>query len=78
MEQVLKLFAGSASTELAHAISEHIDIPVSKSSTRKFADGELKVKIEENIRGCDVFIVQSTYPPAEAWCRPSCSPDGRV
>jgi len=65
MEQTIKLFAGTASQDLAKSISEHINIPVSKSSIRKFADGELKVKIEENIRGCDVFIVQSTYPPAE-------------
>lgn len=65
MEQAIRLFAGTASEELAQSISKHIDIPVSRSSTRTFADGELKVKIEENIRGSDVFIIQSTYPPAE-------------
>jgi ribose-phosphate pyrophosphokinase len=65
MEQAIKLFAGTASIDLARTISKYVDIPVSKSSIRQFADGELKVKIEENIRGCDVFIVQSTYPPAE-------------
>jgi ribose-phosphate pyrophosphokinase len=65
MEQAIKLFAGTASTAIAQAIAKSIGIPVSKSSTRRFADGELKVKIEENIRGSDVFIVQSTYSPAE-------------
>jgi ribose-phosphate pyrophosphokinase len=61
----IKLFAGSASQILASAISKRIKVPVSKSTVRKFADGELKVKIEENIRGRDVFIVQSTHSPAE-------------
>ena len=61
----IKLFAGSASQTLATAISKRINVPVSKSTIRVFADGELKVKIEENIRGRDVFIVQSTHPPAE-------------
>lgn len=65
MNQEIKLFAGSASQELTKAISEKIGISVSKNKVRHFADGELKVKIEENIRGRDVFVVQSTYPPAE-------------
>lgn len=65
MNQEIKLFAGSASQELTQAISEKVGIPVSKNKVRHFADGELKVKIEENIRGRDVFVVQSTYPPAE-------------
>lgn len=59
------LFAGSASEDLAREIAEISGIPLSKSSVTKFADGELKVKIEENIRGQDVFIIQSTNPPAE-------------
>jgi ribose-phosphate pyrophosphokinase len=65
MNQEIKLFAGSASNELTQAISKKTRIPVGKSTVRRFADGELKVKIEENIRGRDVFVVQSTYPPAE-------------
>lgn len=59
------LFAGSASVELTQEIAKNIGISVSKSTVTKFADGELKIKIEENIRGQDVFIVQSTNPPAE-------------
>lgn len=59
------LFAGSASIELTQEIAKNIGISVSKSTVTKFADGELKIKIEENIRGQDVFIVQSTNPPAE-------------
>lgn len=61
----IKLFAGSASQKLSEDISENIKVPISKSTVRKFADGELKIKIEENIRGRDVFIVQSTPSPAE-------------
>jgi len=61
----IMLFAGSASQELAKEIGENIGIVLSRSSVTKFADGELKIKIEENIRGQDVFIVQSTNPPAE-------------
>ncbi len=61
----IKLFSGSASEHLTKEIAEKIGIPVSRSLVTKFADGELKIKIEENIRGQDVFIVQSTNPPAE-------------
>lgn len=61
----IMLFAGSASIELTQEIAKNIGISVSKSTVTKFADGELKIKIEENIRGQDVFIVQSTNPPAE-------------
>ncbi len=65
MEQEIKLFAGSASQHLTGEISKKIGVPSSKCATKRFADGELKIKIEENIRGKDVFFVQSTYPPAE-------------
>ena len=61
----IKLFAGNANKKLAEDISRQIKVPVSKSNIRKFADGELKIKIEENIRGRDVFIIQSTHSPAE-------------
>ena len=65
MNQDIKLFAGTASQGLTKKISEKIKVPVGESSTTRFADGELKIKIKENIRGCDVFIIQSTYPPAD-------------
>lgn len=61
----LKVFAGSASPLLTAAISKSINVPVGKCRIRQFADGEIKVKIEENIRGRDVFVIQSTHPPAE-------------
>jgi len=64
MEDV-KLFAGSVSQDLTAEISRKIGVPVGKSTVRRFADGELKIKIDENIRGRDVYIVQSTQPPAD-------------
>jgi len=65
MKRDIKLFTGSASQALTEKISSTIGIPVSKSTITHFADGELKVKLQENIRGRDVFIIQSTHPPAE-------------
>lgn len=61
----IMLFSGSANRLLTEEIARAIGIPISESSVTKFPDGELKIKIEENIRGQDVFIVQSTNPPAE-------------
>jgi ribose-phosphate pyrophosphokinase len=61
----LRVFAGSASPSLTAAICKSISVPVGKCTIRQFADGEIKVKIEENIRGRDVFVIQSTHPPAE-------------
>jgi ribose-phosphate pyrophosphokinase len=65
MKRDIKLFAGTASQALAAKISSAIGVPISKSTITRFADGELKIKLEENIRGRDVFVVQSTNPPAE-------------
>jgi len=50
---------------LAQRISEYLNLPLGELSIRNFADGELWIKYEENIRGCDVFIVQPTNSPAE-------------
>ncbi len=61
----IMLFSGSASLELTREIASKIGVPISRSSVTKFADGELKIKIDENIRGQDIFVVQSTNPPAE-------------
>jgi ribose-phosphate pyrophosphokinase len=61
----VKLFAGSVSQDLTAEISRKIGVPVGKSTVRRFADGELKIKIDENIRGLDVYFVQSTQPPAD-------------
>jgi ribose-phosphate pyrophosphokinase len=62
--QSLALFTGNANPTLAHDIAHHLKVPVGRSSVGRFSDGEVNVEIMENIRGRDVFLVQSTCPPA--------------
>ena len=62
----MKIFAGRASRELAGQICRYLDIPLGQGHTDIFPDGELLVKIEEDVRGRDCFIVQSTYHPVNA------------
>ncbi len=59
----MKVFAGNSNRPLAQAIAEYIEIPLGKSVVSSFPDGETFVKIEENVRGEDAFVVQSTSPP---------------
>ena len=59
----LKIFSGSAHPELAQSIADYVGIPLGKADVRLFPDGETSVRINENIRGRDVFIVQPTCPP---------------
>jgi ribose-phosphate pyrophosphokinase len=61
----LMLLAGSANRPLAEEISAYLKQPLCQVSIRRFADGELFVKIDENVRGRDVYIIQPTNPPAE-------------
>src|SRR5204863_2891493 len=61
----LKLLSGSANRALAETIAEHLGVDLGRVSLGKFADGEISVRIDENVRGMDVFIVQPTNPPAE-------------
>ena len=58
------LLAGSASGELATAIGEYLGHAVGNSETMRFSDGNLFVRVLENVRGRDVFIVQAVAPPA--------------
>ena len=59
----LKLIAGSSSVELAEEIAKHTGVNLIKRTIKKFKDGETYVKIEESIRGDDVFVIQSTANP---------------
>ena len=65
MNNKLKIFSGRASLKLSKKIASHLGQELGKISIRTFSDGELWVKFQENIRGHDVFIVQSTNSPAE-------------
>ena len=59
----LRVLAGSANLPLSQSIADHLDIPLCKMLLSRFADGEVRVKIEESMRGMDVFVVQSTSKP---------------
>ena len=61
----LKIFAGSSNFPLAEKIALKLNKPLGLIELKRFSDGEIWVKFLENIRGSDVFIVQSTNPPAE-------------
>ncbi|MEZ5992664.1 MAG: ribose-phosphate pyrophosphokinase [Planctomycetota bacterium] len=59
----LKLFAGNSNRKLAEAICHILEVPLGHGRIEKFPDGEIDVKIEEDIRGVDTFFIQSTSPP---------------
>ncbi len=63
-EQALKVFAGTSNVPLAEKICEEIGMPLGKALIKSFPDGEIFVQIQENVRGADVFIIQSTSAPA--------------
>ena len=60
----MKLLAGNSNPALAQAIADYLDVPLTKAQVRRFSDNEVFVRIEENVRGEDVFVVQSTSYPA--------------
>ncbi|MBM3491059.1 MAG: ribose-phosphate pyrophosphokinase [Alphaproteobacteria bacterium] len=60
----MKLLAGNSNRPLAEAIARSLDLELTKASVRRFADMEVFVEIHENVRGEDVFVVQSTSSPA--------------
>jgi ribose-phosphate pyrophosphokinase len=60
----MKLLAGNSNAPLARAISDYLELPITKASVRRFADEEIFVEIHENVRGEDVFLIQSTSYPA--------------
>jgi ribose-phosphate pyrophosphokinase len=61
----LKVFSGRSNRPLAERIAADIGEPLGQCEIRTFSDGEIWAKYSENIRGCDVFVIQSTNPPAE-------------
>ena len=60
----MKLLAGNSNAPLARAISDYLELPITRASVRRFADEEIFVEIHENVRGEDVFLLQSTSYPA--------------
>ena len=59
----MKLFAGNATPELAQKIADRLFIKLGSADVGRFSDGEIHVQINENVRGDDIFIVQSTCAP---------------
>lgn len=60
----MKLMAGNANPTLAKAVAAHLDLPLCKAQVKRFPDNEVWVTIDENVRGEDVFVLQSTAYPA--------------
>ena len=59
----ISILAGNANPELAQRIARHLKQPLGRVQVGKFSDGEVLVEVYENVRGRDVFLVQSTCPP---------------
>lgn len=61
----MMVFTGSANPELARSVTEYLDLSLGKALVGTFSDGEIQVEIQENVRGKDVFVVQSTCAPTD-------------
>lgn len=59
----LMVFSGNANPKLAHSVVQHLNIPLGRATVNRFSDGEVMVEIDENVRGRDVFVLQSTCEP---------------
>jgi ribose-phosphate pyrophosphokinase len=60
----MKILAGNSNLPLARAIADYLNLPLTQADVRRFADDEVFVEIHENVRGEDVFVIQSTSAPA--------------
>jgi ribose-phosphate pyrophosphokinase len=63
VNRTLKIFAGSSHPALARAIAKASGVPLGRRTVVRFSNENIKVKIEENVRGCDVFVIQTSAPP---------------
>lgn len=59
-EESYKLFCGNANPKLAKAVADYLDMPLSELKLNRFSDGEIQIQIEESVRNCNVFLLQST------------------
>jgi ribose-phosphate pyrophosphokinase len=59
----MKLMSGNANLSLSKAIADYLELPLTDATVRRFADNEIFVEINENVRGEDMFIIQSTSHP---------------
>jgi len=63
MANSMKVFSGTANRALAERMCEHLNLRLGEANVTRFPDGEVRVKIEEDVRGADVFVLQPTCPP---------------
>src|SRR5699024_1963199 len=59
----MMVFAGNATPHLGQAIASHLQLQLGRMGVGRFSDGEIQAEVTDNVRGRDVFIVQSTCPP---------------
>jgi len=62
----LMLLSGTANQPLAQEVAQHLKLPLADVTVKRFADGEIFVRLNQNVRGRDVFIIQPTPPPADS------------
>ncbi|MFB0509263.1 MAG: ribose-phosphate diphosphokinase [bacterium] len=65
MLEELKVFSGRANLPLAEKIVKQLGIKLGEADIINFADGEIRIKLKENVRGIDVYVIQPTHPPAD-------------
>ncbi|MGA9489475.1 MAG: ribose-phosphate pyrophosphokinase, partial [Mycobacterium sp.] len=63
----LMLFTGRAHPELAEQVAKELDVHVTAQTARDFANGEIFVRFQESVRGCDAFVLQSHPAPVNQW-----------
>ncbi len=63
MRDEIQVFAGNSNLALAREVCQHVKVPLGAAEVRRFSDGEINVKISDNVRGGDVFVLQSTCTP---------------
>src|SRR6201997_2661585 len=63
LQPEMKVFSGTANRKLAENICKYIGVPLGRATISSFPDGETYIRIEENVRGRDVFLIQPTSPP---------------
>lgn len=61
----MKIFTGNSNTSLVKEICDYLSIPLGRATVSQFSDGETQVRLDENVRGMDIFVIQSTSDPAD-------------
>ncbi|MBI1820103.1 MAG: ribose-phosphate pyrophosphokinase [Nitrospirae bacterium] len=65
MSMEMKIFTGNSNTSLVKEICDYLSIPLGRATVSQFSDGETQVRLDENVRGMDIFVIQSTSDPAD-------------